>query len=111
MSGIMMNGGHLSLFWALPQQSHRAGKLVPYLRLYQPGLGDPHRLSPTQLMDPPKLLFHMNGWSWLMLHNILNPLKYARAGLMSPRNGSSSHLRFTAWLRLGKASPAEVAAI
>ena len=32
---------------------------------------------------PPKLLFHMNSWSWLMLHNFLNPPKQAAAGLDS----------------------------
>ena len=39
------------------------------------------RLPMTKLTGPPKLLFHMNGWSWLMLHNFLNPLNQARAGL------------------------------
>ena len=35
-------------------------------------------------MGPPKLLtmtFHMNDWSWFMLHNFLNPLKQATVGL------------------------------
>ena len=29
-------------------------------------------------------LFHRNGWSWLMLHNFLNPLKQATANLSEP---------------------------
>ena len=36
-------------------------------------------------MGPPKLLFHMNGWSWLMLHNFLKPLKQATASLGEPQ--------------------------
>ena len=51
----------------------------------------------------------MNGWSWLMLHHFLNPMKQATAGLIEPlaqhwftalltlgvskSNTSSSHLR------------------
>ena len=43
------------------------------------------KVCPTQLMDPHKLLFHMNGWSWLMLHNFLNPIKQATAGFSEPQ--------------------------
>ena len=32
-------------------------------------------------MGSPKLLFHVNEWSYLMLHNFLNPLKQATVGL------------------------------
>ena len=68
-------------------------------------------------MDPPKVLFHMNGWSWLMLHNFLNPLKYEIAGLCEPSappylllsgprpSTSSSQPRFTGWLYLGISKP------
>ena len=38
-------------------------------------------LLPMQLRGPSKLLFHMNGSSWLMLHNLLNPIKQATTGL------------------------------
>ena len=48
-------------------------------------LGDPQRLHPTQIISPPKLLFHMNDWSWLILHNFLNPIKQATAGLSEPQ--------------------------
>ena len=48
----------------------------------------------------------MNGWSWLMLHNFLNPLKQTTAGLSEPRpNTSSSQPIFTAWLHQGISDP------
>ena len=34
---------------------------------------------------PPKLLFHMNSWFWLTLHNCLNPLKKQQPVSVSPR--------------------------
>ena len=50
----------LFFFWALPQQSHRDKRGVPYLRLHQPiahtvcpALA---RLHPTERTGPPKLL-------------------------------------------------------
>ena len=69
-----------------------------------------------QLRGPPKLLSHMNGWSWVMLHNFLNPPKQATATQGAPippdhllsghRPGtSSSQPRFTAWLHLGISKP------
>ena len=48
-------------------------------------------------MGPPKLLSHVSGWSWLMLHNFLNPLKQAAAGLSEPQ-AHNYQPRFTAWL-------------
>ena len=83
-------------------------------------LEDPQRPCPTQLTGPPKLLFHMDGWSWLVLQNSLNPLKRATAGLSKPsgphtsykvvpRPGtSSSQPRFTAWLLLGISKPSTI---
>ena len=79
---------------------------------------DPKTLSHTTYM-PPKLLtetFHMNGWSWLMLHNFLNPIKQPIASpripqplyllLSGPRPGTSgSQPRFTVWLHLGISKP------
>ena len=58
----------------------------------------------------------MNGWSWLMLHNFLNPIKEAIASISKslaatllakgPRpSTSSSQPRFTAWLHLGISKP------
>ena len=41
----------------------------------------PWRLHLTQLIGSPKLLFHLNGCSWLMLHNFLNSIKQSTAGL------------------------------
>ena len=85
--------------------SHKAIKLVPHLRLHQPGwhcvtcLGDPQRFCLTQFTGPPKLLFHNNGWSWL-----LNPIKQATAGLASLSPGCSQ-IRVTAWLHLGISKP------
>ena len=68
--------------------------------------GNPQRLYPTQLTGPPKLLFNMNGWSWIMLHNLLNPIKQAEQASVSPRHDTSSRqLRFTAWLPLGSSKP------
>ena len=54
--------------------------------------GDPQRLCLNQLMGSPKLLFHMNGWSWCMLHNFL-----AVAGFSDPQpvGTSSSPPRLT----------------
>ena len=53
-----------------------------WLTLFDPHpLGDPQWLCPTQLTGPPKLLSHRNGWSWLILHNFLNPIKLATTGL------------------------------
>ena len=49
-------------------------------------LGDPQRLCPTQITGPPRLLFHMKGWSWLELLNFLNPLKQAIAGHNEPQS-------------------------
>ena len=56
-------------------------------------------------------LFHINGWSWLMLHIFLNPVKQATASIREPQplyvllsgsrpTTSSSQPRFTAWLHL-----------
>ena len=47
----------------------------------------------------------MNGWSWLMLYNFLNPLKQATSGLSHKPGTSSSQPRYTAWLHLGIARP------
>ena len=33
----------------------------------------------------PNMLFHMNGWSWLVLHNFLNLLKQANFGFSEPQ--------------------------
>ena len=60
---------------------------------------------------PPKLVFHMNGRSWFMLHNLLNALKQATASISKPpalylllsssrSSASSSQARVTAWLHL-----------
>ena len=57
----------------------------------------------------------MNDWSWLMLHNFLNPIKQT-FGLSEPSSpyllisgptssNSSSQPRFTAWLPLGTCKP------
>ena len=67
-------------------------------------------------MGPHNLLFHINGWYWLMLHNFLNPIKQATARLSEPsplyfllsscRVGTlSNQPRFTAWLHLGISKP------
>ena len=48
----------------------------------------------------------MNGWSWLRLHNLLNPIKQETAGLSEPQDStSSSQASFTAWLCLGISKP------
>ena len=57
----------------------------------------------------------MNGWSWLMFHNFLNPLKLQLASvklqplyilLSGPRpSTSSSQPRSTVWLCLGISKP------
>ena len=58
----------------------------------------------------------MNGWSWLMLLNFLNPFKQATVSpgeppalyflLSDPRHSTrNSQLRFTAWLLLGISKP------
>ena len=76
VSGIRVSRGHCLFAEPPSPPPARAARLVPYLRLHEPGqhcvthLGDPQRLHPTQLLGSPKLLFHKNGWSWL-----LNPIK------------------------------------
>ena len=79
--GIKVSRGHCP--FSKPS-SHRAGKLMPYLRLPTTWLtltclGDPQRLCPTQLTGLCKLLFHKNGWSWL-----LNPIEEVTAGFSEP---------------------------
>ena len=117
MSGIKESRGHCPFSKPSPR---RASNLVPYLRLstwltlFELPWRSPET-GPTQLVDPPKLLFHMNSWSWFMLHNFLNPLRQATACnsehspyllLSGPRPGtSSSQPRFTAWLHLGISKP------
>ena len=57
-------------------------------------------------MSPSKLLFHMNGWSWFMLHNFLNHSNKQQWASVSPRPGtSSSQPRYTAWFHLGISKP------
>ena len=49
----------LSLFWALPPQNWQIASKIPLTWLtLTTCLGDPRRLCPTQLMGPPRLLFH-----------------------------------------------------
>ena len=91
----------------LNQSLRRAGKLVPptWLTLFDPPWRSPETL-PTQFTGPLKLLFHMNGWSWLTFHNSLNPLKKQQLAPVSPRPSTSSgQHRFTAWLHLGISQP------
>ena len=63
----------LSLFWTFPPQSHRAGRMVPYLRLHQPGWHclphprNPLRLLPTQFTGPPKQLTVTFSYKCLVL--------------------------------------------
>ena len=97
----------LSLFWALSPQSQQTGTIskIPstWLTLFDPPwmtrLADRQRLHPTELTDPPKLLFHVNGWSRLKLCNFLNPTKQAAAGFSEPQ-ARKGQPRFTAWLCL-----------
>ena len=74
-------------FSVLPAQSWQAGTIseIPSTWLILFALRwRPLRLCPTEFTGPPKLLFCMNGWSWLMLHNFLNHLKQATASLREP---------------------------
>ena len=85
-----------------------------WLTLFAPPWRSPKNPShPTY--GPTKLLFHVNGWSWLMLHNFLNPLKQATVSIspLPPRSfmkGSQAHTSscqptFTAWLCLRISKP------
>ena len=57
-------------------------------------------------MGPPRLLFHVNGWPWFMLHNFLNPLKYQQFVSVSLRPGTSHNQpNLTTWLCLGMSEP------
>ena len=61
---------------------------------------------PQQTYGPTQAAFPNECWSWLMLHNFLNPLKQATTVPVSPRpSTSSSQPRFTPWLHLGISKP------
>ena len=48
----------------------------------------------------------MNGWSLLMLHSFLNPIKQATAGLREPQDSTgSSQIRITVWLSMVISKP------
>ena len=90
-------------------QSQQAGAISETPSTWLIPFGPPW-ISTDTLPHPnyrcPKLLFHMNGWHWLLLHNFLNPIKQATAGLRKPQaRHSSSQPRFTAWLCLGISKP------
>ena len=117
VSDIKASRGHCP-FSKLPPHSWQAGALSEtpstWLTLFDPPWISPGiPFHPTQLSSPLKLLFHRNGWSWLILYNFPNPLKQATAGLSEPRYMSlaaaspDSQLGFT-WK---SPSPAQVAAI
>ena len=74
----------------------------------------PRDSVPPNLRGQPSCFSY--GWSWLILHNFLNPIKQATASLSEPPplnlslsgsrpSTSSSQPRFTAWLPLGISKP------
>ena len=74
-----------------PQSSQAAGSIYESPSTWQTLFALPWRSSeapshpiygPTKAVD--SVLFHMNGWSWFMLHYFLNPHKHATAGLREP---------------------------
>ena len=61
VSGIKTSRGHRSF----PGPStHRAGRLVPYLRSHQPGLGGPQRLHLTYRPTQPDFPYEQTSNSW-----------------------------------------------
>ena len=103
----------------LPTQSHRASRLVPYLRLHQPNTDLLWRFPKTPshpVYGPTQAAF---PYEWLVLahaSHLLNPLKHATASLSeplapvhllsSPKPGTRGcQPRFTIWLHLGISKP------
>ena len=90
MSGIKAGRGHCPFSKPSPTepQSQQAGAVSEtpptWLTLFDPPWRSPET-PPHPTHGPTQVLFHMKGWSWLLLHNFLNPLKQATASLSEPQ--------------------------
>ena len=118
----MLAGGIIP-FLVPPQQSHRTGSQVPYLRLFKPDSqylphpGDYLRPCTTQLSGPPKLFLATFPYKWLALVHDSDIPKFSQASsiwlqqvlyhsLSCPSPGtSSSQAWFTACPFLGTPKP------
>ena len=81
MSGIKASRGQCPFSGPSPPQSQQTGAVSKIPSTWITLFDLPWR-SPDSA--PPKLLFHMNDWSWLLLHKFLNSPKQAAAGLSEP---------------------------